>query len=371
MRARVDAGSLGAQRLGILLPDLSGGGAEKMAVVLANSAASRGIATTLLLLRNGGPLRAEVDRDVEIVQLDCASTRSCVFPLWRWMRNSRPHALMVTPSHLGWAACVAAIGLASPPGIFVREASTLSVDLSMMSTPARFARLFAERGLARRASRIALCDYCADDLAGTLRLRRSDINVIANPVVSPRLRDARAAVRRTKHGRPALLAAGRLVHQKGFDILVRAFDILRRSRDAQLTIAGDGPELARLQRFAEATPWAADIEFVGYQDLDQSMCRASVFVLPSRWEGLPGVLIEALALGTPVVATDCPGGTREVLENGRWGELVPVDDAEALAEAIDRALDSPYPPPGDTWRRRYSVDTAVSRYLTVMGFVRD
>lgn len=367
-----DSKSETARRLAILLPDLSGGGAEKMAVMLANSAVSRGIPTTLVLLRSTGPLRATVDGDVEVVELGCASTRSSVFPLRRWMRGNRPDALMVTPSHLGWAACLATTGLASPPKIFVREASTLSVDLSMMSAPGRFTRLLAERLLARKASRIALCDYCADDLAGALGLRRSDIHVIPNPVVSRHQCEMRITARPATDGRPALLAAGRLVYQKGFDVLVRAFEILRSHRDACLVIAGDGPDRRNLQRLVEATAYADDIEFAGYHgDLREQMRLASVFVLPSRWEGLPGVLIESLALGTPVVATDCPGGTREVLEDGRWGELVPVDDAEALAAAMGRALDLPRPPPDDAWMQRYSVDVVVSRYLAAMGFARN
>lgn len=372
MRAQNEAGRAPERRLAILLPDLSGGGAERMAVVLANSAASQGIPTTLILLRGGGPLRTTVEANVEVVELGCPSTRSSALPLRGWIRRNSPEVLLITPSHLGWAACAASIGLPSRPRIFVREASTLSVDLSMMSATARRARLLAERLLARNVSRIALCDHSANDLALTLGLRRSDIHVIPNPVISRDLRNMQMSTRLTTPDAPVLLAAGRLVHQKGFDTLIRAFDILRLSRKARLLIAGDGPELEALQRLAQQTSYAADIEFAGYrEDLLGLMRAASTFVLPSRWEGLPGVLIEALVLGTPVVATGCPGGSSEILEDGRWGELVAVDDSQALAAAMGRALDSPRLPPDETWMRRYSVETAISGYLAVMGLARN
>lgn len=360
------------RHLAILLPDLSGGGAERMAIVLANGAAARGIRTSLLLLRAEGPLQVTLDSNVEIVDLDAATTRASVLPLRRWIRRARPHALMVTPSHLGWAACLAAAGLGLKKRIFIREASTLSVDLARMSTLARVFRSLAERTLASGAPRIALCDYCANDLVRTLGLSQRDVLVIPNPVIADPVNGIPVSGRPGAGKRPVMLAAGRLVHQKGFDVLIRAFAILRRKRDAFLLVAGDGPDLAALRHLAQVEGCADDVEFAGYiADLPEQMQRASAFVLPSRWEGLPGVLIEALALGTPVVATDCPGGSREILENGRWGELVRVDDPASLADAIERALDSPRPSPDQTWMRRYAVDTAVAGYLAAMGFGGD
>lgn len=357
------------RHLAILLPDLSGGGAERMAIVLANAAASRGIRTSLLLLRAAGPLRATIDPGVEVVELDAATARASVLPLRRWIRDERPNALMVTPSHLGWAACLAAAGLDLKGRVFIREASTLSIDLAKMHPLARLSRLLLERFVAAGASRIALCDYCADDLARTLGLRRHRIHVIPNPVIGERPPSLlSSSLRPHAKERPVLLAAGRLVHQKGFDVLIRAFAILRRELDARLLIAGDGPDLDALQRLAWAEGCADDIVFAGYiADLGEPMQLASAFVLPSRWEGLPGVLIESLAVGTPVVATDCPGGSREILESGRWGELVPVDDPNALAGAMARVLESPHPRPHHGWMQRYAVDTAVTGYLSVMG----
>jgi glycosyltransferase involved in cell wall biosynthesis len=358
--------------LAILLPDLSGGGAERMAIVLANAAASRGIRTSLLLLRAAGPLRATIDPGVGVVELDAATARASVLPLRRWIRSGRPDALLVTPSHLGWSACLAAVGLGLKGRVFVREASTLSIDLARMPPLARLSRLLLERFVAAGASRIALCDYCADDLARTLGVQRQGIQVIPNPVIAAGAPAIPPGSRPHGNERPVLLAAGRLVHQKGFDVLIRAFAILRRERDARLVIAGDGPDLDALQRLAHAEGCADDVEFSGYvEDLAEPMRHASAFVLPSRWEGLPGVLIEALATGTPVIATDCPGGSREILESGRWGELVPVDDPAALAAAMARTLESQRPRPDGAWMQRYSVDVAVTRYLSVMGFTRD
>ena len=359
--------------LAILLPDLSGGGAERVAITLANEFASRGIRTSLVLLRAKGPLKTLVCPSVDIVELDSASTRKSIFPLRRWIQAVRPHALLVTPSHLGWAACLATIGLMSQERIFVREASTLSTNLAIMRPLPRILRMLAERILARSASRIALCEHCAGDLARTLGIHRQDIHVISNPVIfSNSSIDVSTKANTSSKEGPLLVAAGRLEHEKGFDVLIRAFAILRRQRNVRLLIAGSGMELDALRRLAKAEGCAEGVNFAGYvADLREPLQRASAFVLSSRWEGLPSVLIESLAMGTPVVATDGPGGSREILESGRWGELVPVDDPAALAAAMARTLESPPPLPDGAWMRRYSVDVAVTRYLSVMGFSGD
>jgi glycosyltransferase involved in cell wall biosynthesis len=141
-----------------------------------------------------------------------------------------------------------------------------------------------------------------------------------------------------------VLAAGKLKRQKGFDTLLDAFARLRRERPLRLVLLGRGPEEAKLRRQAESLGVAGDVLLAGFQaDPFAWMRRAAVFALSSRFEGLPGTLIQAMACGCPVVSTDCDHGPREILEGGRFGPLVPVGDATALAAAIGSQLDAPQP----------------------------
>ena len=156
------------------------------------------------------------------------------------------------------------------------------------------------------------------------------------PVVTPRLGEL-AAQRWSTRGLPTtpvplVLGARRLTEQKDFPTLVRAFAKLRRERPARLVILGEGRHRARLEALAAELGVAADVALPGFTPNPYAwMARADLFVLSSAWEGSPNVLTEALALGTPSVATDCPSGPREVLDGGRYGPLVPVGDAERWA----------------------------------------
>jgi glycosyltransferase involved in cell wall biosynthesis len=135
-----------------------------------------------------------------------------------------------------------------------------------------------------------------------------------------------------------------------------------------LVILGEGGYRAELEQLVTQLGIGADVDMPGFAGNPFSyMSKAALFVLSSKFEGLPGVLIEAMACGTPVVATDCPSGPREILEGGSLGGLVPVGDPESLATAIGHALDQPTPP--DRLRAKaaeYTVDRAVSRYLALL-----
>jgi len=169
-------------------------------------------------------------------------------------------------------------------------------------------------------------------------------------------------------GDPVVLAVGRLIGQKGFDVLLDAFANLRRRRKVRLLILGEGELRPALLAQAERLGISDDISLPGFEHNPFSAMRAaSVFVLSSRFEGLPSVLIQAMACGARVVSTDCPSGPREVLEDGRWGPLVPVGDAAALAEAIAAALDQQRPPDVRLRASDFSEARAVQQYVQVLG----
>jgi glycosyltransferase involved in cell wall biosynthesis len=218
----------------------------------------------------------------------------------------------------------------------------------------------------------------AEDLAAFAAIPRERILPIYNPVVDDRLQ--RAAAESPDHpwfraGEvPIVLGVGRLERRKGFATLIRAFARVRRLRPLRLVILGGGKtprgeaaDRAVLDALIRDLGVETDVSLPGFKPNPYAyMTRASVFVLASDYEGLPGVLIQAMACGCPVVSTDCPTGPREILEGGRFGPLVPVGDDQAMADAIARVLDAPTPP-ADLRRRAgdFSVDKAVGTYLAM------
>jgi glycosyltransferase involved in cell wall biosynthesis len=196
---------------------------------------------------------------------------------------------------------------------------------------------------------------------------------IANPIVTPELLEkARAPVAHPwlePGSPPVVLGAGRLTRQKRFDVLLHAFALVTRTRPARLLLLGEGEDRVELEALASSLGLSADqYSFPGYVENPYAyMSRASLFVLSSDFEGLPSVLIEALATGCPVVSTDCPGGASEILRGGAVAPLVPVDDPPALAAAMLRLLEEP--PDREPLRQRgldYGMATAVDRYLEVL-----
>jgi glycosyltransferase involved in cell wall biosynthesis len=167
---------------------------------------------------------------------------------------------------------------------------------------------------------------------------------------------------------PVILAVGRLTLQKDFPTLIRAFARLRARRSARLVILGEGELRDELEALVAELGLTADVALPGFVDNPFSWMRGSaLFVLSSAWEGFGNVLVEAMACGTPVVSTDCPSGPAEILENGKWGRLAAVGDAEALARAIAEALDDPNPPDVRARAAFFSVERSVDAYLAILG----
>ena len=293
--------------------------------------------------------------------------------LARYLRTERPEAMLSALNYSNLAALWARRLSGAPTRLVVSERNTLSLraeragDRGLRALPGMIRRFYPWADAV-----IAVSDGVADDLARVAGLPREAIVTTWNPVVSPAL--AEAAAEPLDHAwfqpgePPVVLGAGKLRPQKDFASLLDAFAELRALRPARLLLLGEGPEESRLRVRARRLGISADVAFAGFvRNPFAYMARAAVFALSSAWEGLPAVLIQAMACGCPVVSTDCPSGPSEILEGGVHGPLVPVGDARALAAAILRVLDEP----GDAERRRrraqdFSVERAAERYEAVL-----
>ena len=221
---------------------------------------------------------------------------------------------------------------------------------------------------------IVISHGLANEMHQVLDIPCEKIVVIYNPIAPEVFQKMNEPVNHPwfEYGQPpVILAAGRFTKQKDFPNLLRAFAIVRRNRPARLLILGDGEDRSLLEQLIKDLGISEDVSLPGFTDNPYAfMKRAAVFVLSSIYEGLPNVLLEALACGCPVVATDCPTGPREILDNGRYGRLVPVGDHEALAKAILETLDNPDFPANREERIQraleFSLDAAVEKYLQVL-----
>jgi len=360
--------------IAIFLPSFGGGGAEGVTVMLANALAGRGHRVDLLVARDEGPNRAVVAGAVSVLSFSRGHVRSCVVPLARWLRRERPRALLSMMNHANLAA-VAASRLSGSPHRLVLSERTFA-SRSIASEPSLKGVIIAQgiRHAYRLADAVvAVSADVARDLAETYGLDASLLHVIHNPVDSDRVR-AQAAREFDAPWWPAghvstVLSVGRLTPQKDHLTLLEAFAKVRRTNCARLVILGEGELRAALERQVRALGLEEDVMLPGYvANPFPAMARAHCFVLSSAWEGFPNVLAEVAALGTPIVATDCPGGSREILGGVDGAELVPIGDVQAMSEAIERAIHSVRPVPALARRAAdFSVAKAVAAYEEVLG----
>jgi len=377
-----------SKHLAIFIYGLSGGGATRRTLTLAEGFVRRGHRVDLVTVSSAGPLVAQVPHGVRLMVLNSPLVRLAGWLRWRrrrnqilgsipalarYLRRECPDVLMSAANHVHLSALWARRLSGAPVPLVLRTSNHLTQ--SHLGGPKRRRPLrlrLARRWYGWADAAIAVSRGIAEDLVTHTALPAGSVHTIYNPTYTPEsLEKAKAP---NDHPwlapgeAPVILGAGRLTPQKDFATLVRAFARVRAQRTAHLVILGDGKRRREILDLAQRLGVSADLELPGYVENPFSwMSRAAVFVLSSVWEGFPGVLIEAMTCGCPVVSTDCPSGPAEILDGGSYGRLVPTGDDEALAEAILASLQEPDSP--ERLRSRaaeFSVDRAVDRYLAVL-----
>ncbi len=324
------------------------------------------------LLARGGS-RLALNKILDLLLRDPA-VYSRVGPIADYARRERPDCLLPVLPRAHLATLAASARRASGNTPFPPVVPCLQLPLTVER---RTRRRLHRRLLPLAAHTVTVSDGLAEELASQAGVPRDRVTTIHNPLVRPPLDEHR---RPPVHpwlgaaepaGPPVVLAAGRLEPQKNFPLLIRAFRRVRSRRPVRLVVLGAGSERARLERLVERLSLQDAVSLPGWTaDPQACMARAALFVMSSRWEGLPLVLIEALAAGCPVVSTDCPHGPAEILDGGAFGRLVPPGDEAALAEAMERTLDDP--PAPDLLRKRaafFSADRTVDAWERLLTAV--
>ncbi len=333
-------------RIAVFLPSLRGGGAEKAVLAIAEGLGERGHQVDLVLVERAGPHVERAAARCRLVDLGARRTLVALPSLVGYLRRERPQALLTTLTHASAVAIVARELAGVPLRLVVREGNhvTRAAELSR-GLRSRLMPRFARWVYPLADALVANSQGVADELVTGLELPAGKVSVIPNLLpldeMAARAADAGPPVAGLEEP-PWIVAAGRLVPQKDFATLLAAFALVRRASQARLVILGEGPEREALGAQAARLGLSSAVTFAGFQANPYPwLARGRVFALSSRWEGSPNVLAEAMALGVPVVATDCPSGPAELLAGGRLGRLVPVGDSAALAAAILATLAAP------------------------------
>ncbi len=377
-------------RIVLFLSALTGGGAQRRMLLLARGFVAAGQEVEIVTARAEPPAqRPPLPQGVGHHALACPLAglpwlrhrRGLWVPsVWRrlaaYLRRARPDVLLSTSTPANLTALLArAVSGTDTPLVL-----SLNLDLEaslgrglggILGLPRRIARLYRGADML-----VAISEGVAAGYRRLLGGGDATIVTIANPIDLAAVARGAEAVPEPAWtdaaGLPLVLACGKLKPQKDFATLIRATALLSRRRPVRLAILGEGEERQRLLDLARELGLADRLFMPGFVANPFAwMARASVFVLSSRFEGSSNVLLEALACGCPIVATDCPSGPRELLAEGRYGRLVPVGDPEALAEAIGASLDAPR----DSARLRaraaeFSIERASAGYLAAIAEAR-
>ena len=361
-------------RIAILANPAGGGGMTKVVINLLKGLVIRGYVPDLVLdFALDKPYIKDVPKQVRIVDLKTKiayktqSAIKLVPPLVRYLREEKPDLLI---SHLVFTNVVVAIARNLA---FVPVCLALVEHLPLANSSSSVLRIFRRSLYAQADAVIAVSKGMAQELETYLSMKPGTVQAIYNPVVDPNLfLDAQAPLDHPwfqANQPPVLLAVGRLTTQKDFPTLLHSFSRLRLQQKVRLLILGEGELRKKLQALVVELGLENDVSLPGFVKNPYAyMSRAAAFVLSSRWEGLPTVLIEAIACGCQVVSTDCPNGPSEILAQGKYGRLVPVGDVTALAQAMQLALENPIDAPQLRKRSQdFSIERSVSEYLQLIG----
>jgi len=331
------------KRIAIFLPNLGGGGAERVALASAADLIDRGHKVDIVLVRAVGALLPLAPVGARVVDLAASRIIRAFWPLVRYLKRERPNVLHAVMWPITVMAIVAAKVAKTDTDIVVSEQVALS---------RRFASSFTEGLLMRWTTRLLYPGVnrviaCSADAATALSelsdLRRSEIEVIYNPISPPKtIAPSPEAEALWGDADERLITIGSLKPQKNQHLMIEAFARLTSRPNAKLMILGEGPLRAELTAHAQRLGVGDRVIMPGFFiDPWPFLASAHLFVMSSDWEGFPLALAEGMYAGLRIVSTDCRSGPAEMLENGKYGRLVPPGDAETLARAIDEALNEP------------------------------
>lgn len=327
-------------------PNFRAAGVERVNILLANELYRKGVDVSFIVFKKEGLFLSQLSEKIKIIEFSVSRAVFSMPSLILFFLFNKV-IFISSYSNLSLFAIISNFITFKRSKVYACEHNTLSFINAVKGTwKDRFIAKLLHWFYPVADGVIAVSSGVANDLSNYAKIKQDKITVLYNPVVDVALKLKSKIVPDHDWLKnktiPVFIASGRLELQKNFSLLIDAFSLVSEKINARLLILGDGSLRSSLQEKINNLSLQDRCELVGYVENPYSyMAHADVFVLSSDFEGLPTVLIEAMACNTPVVSTDCPSGANEILENGKWGRLVPVCDEQALADAmLDTILES-------------------------------
>lgn len=338
-----------------------------------------GITIDLIQIGGHGPFFSNVPKGLRIVRLPAKHVYSAFFPLVGYLKKEQPFVILSDKDRVNRMVILARMAAGVSTRVIVRTGTTVSMALAGKGLLECNIQRLSYRFLYKLAQGVLVPSRgAAEDLAAFSGLDRNRIKVVPTPVFHKGLSDRYAAPSphpwfAEKHDIPIIIGIGELSSRKSFHTLVEAFIALHGQMKCRLVILGEGKEREKLEKRLDQAGVSQDAWLPGFAENPYAcLVRSDVFVMTSRLEGLPVVLLEALGAGLPVVATDCPSGPREVLEDCGMGTLIPVGDTAQLIHALERIL-TRKPPALVPYKylKQYTLYHSAHAYLAAMGVSGD
>jgi len=357
----------------ILISYSGQGGVEKVMNLVSRGFLEHGVRVDIIAPKMTGEHTASIPPGVKFIRFKTRHTYTSLLPLAGYLRKEKPDALLAV-KHRAIVTAVLASRVSRFKGRLVGSIHTnISASLQHSSLMKKMAYRWVMKFIYKRTDMITgVSQGVVGDILHLTGISPEKAAVVYNPVATSEIQ--RLGKRPVEHpwfcdgGPPVILGIGRLTKQKDFHTLIRSFSDVARTYPCRLIILGDGEDLHSLGNLAGSLGIGDLVDFPGFQKNPYCfLARSRLFVLSSRWEGFGVVLVEAMALGIPVVSTDCPSGPREILKDGLYGPLVPTESPSSLTQAIISVLKAP--PKRELLQSAseiYAIDRISRRYLDIL-----
>ncbi|MCG5502172.1 MULTISPECIES: glycosyltransferase [Ectothiorhodospira] len=360
-------------KVAIFAPYFDNGGVERMLVNLACGLSKRGIPVDFIVNHSHSEFLKDLTEPIKLIKLQEKNKIKIIKSFTKYIINTQPKAILSAKEDCDIIATHAWKRSGKQSKLYIRAVVNTTQQMMYRNIIRRYWSAWISRTIYRNADGIiAVSRGVADDIYKISKPNIERIHVAPNPVITSDLfKKAQEELDHpwlTNHDKPVILGAGRLGRQKNFSMLISAFANARAKRPMRLIILGDGRRRERLLKQAEELGIANDVFLPGFVKNPYAwISRADLFVLSSLWEGSPNVLTEAMALGIPVISTDCPSGPSELLGNGKYGMLIPINDIDYMSHAIINTLDKPIKAE-DLQKavENYTLENSVNNYMRIM-----
>ena len=367
------------KKISIVLPSLVGGGAERLAIYLAKDWLQYGFNVEIVLLEKKGELLPLIGPEIRVINLKAKRIRNSIKSLSRYLTSSKPDIIWVGMWPLTSSSIISWLFAKRQGKIFLIDHNHFSQSVvNELNISPIILKICIKLTYPLANGIMAVSNGVKNDISKLGGLNKSKIRVIYNPAatgipskmkISEKSREDLWGHSFKKH----ILSVGSLTPQKNYHLLIKAFSKISKKFNAKLVILGEGKLRKSLEDLIVSLGIEDSVNLAGFtKDPYPWYLTADVYVLSSDWEGLPTVLIEALECGLPIVSTDCPSGPKEILEEGRFGKLVPTNDMNRLIHAIELSLTEEHDK--DLLKLRasdFSIKNISKQYLEYFGLIGD